>query len=130
MAEHSFDCFVEDPCLPFYEPSGSGRPSIPEGDLIRHDQVPHNEGHSSTVFIQIDKMAVVKGNSKEGFVTLHDLRRNFGSRWAGKVRVQILPRMMRLSSISITMDFYSETKDAAIEIIWSKRRNKIRVSEE
>jgi transposase len=35
MAEHGFDRFVEDLCLPFHEPTGSGRPSIPPGVYLR-----------------------------------------------------------------------------------------------
>ena len=31
LAEHGFGRFVEDLCLSLYEPSGSGRPSIPAG---------------------------------------------------------------------------------------------------
>ena len=31
LAEHGFDRFVEDLCLSFYEPTGTGRPSVPPG---------------------------------------------------------------------------------------------------
>ena len=47
LAEHDFDRFVEDLCLPFYEPTGSGRPSIPPGVFFRMLFVGYFEGIDS-----------------------------------------------------------------------------------
>jgi transposase len=44
LAEHGFDRFIEDRCLPFYEPTGSGRPSIPPGVYFRMLFVGYFEG--------------------------------------------------------------------------------------
>jgi transposase len=47
LSEHGFDRFVEDLCLPFYEPTGSGRPSIPPGVYFRMLFVGYFEGIES-----------------------------------------------------------------------------------
>ncbi len=47
LAEHGFDRFIEDLCLPFYEPTGSGRPSIPPGVYFRMLFVGYFEGIDS-----------------------------------------------------------------------------------
>lgn len=47
LAEHGFDRFVEELCLPFYEPTGSGRPSIPPGVYFRMLFVGYFEGLDS-----------------------------------------------------------------------------------
>ena len=43
-------------------------------------------------FSAIARKAAAKGNGKDAFCTLHDLRGNYGSRWAGKV---LLPKCFR-----------------------------------
>lgn len=47
LAEDGFDRFVEDLCLSFYEPSGSGRPSIPPGIYFRMLFIGYFEGLDS-----------------------------------------------------------------------------------
>jgi transposase len=47
LAEHGFDRFAVDLCLPFYEPTGSGRPSIPPGVYFRMLFVGYFEGLDS-----------------------------------------------------------------------------------
>jgi hypothetical protein len=47
LAEHGFDRFIEELCLPFYEPTGSGRPSIPPGVYFRMVFVSYFEGLDS-----------------------------------------------------------------------------------
>jgi len=90
---------------------------IPDGPLVRG--LPENLSLVSLRFVSdVSKKALVVGNSREGYATLHDLRRNFGSRWARKVPAQILRQMMRHSSISTTLEYYAETENAAIELIW------------
>ncbi len=49
LAEHGFDRFIEDLCLPFYEPTGSGRPSIPPGVYFRMLFVGYFEGSIHSV---------------------------------------------------------------------------------
>ena len=74
-----------------------------------------------------DRKAAVKGNGKAGFCVLHDLRRNFGRRWAAKVPAQVLQRMMRHSHIKTTMEFYAEAKQARWSCCGlSSRRNRRR----
>lgn len=92
---------------------------IPDGPLIRG--VSENLAQITRQFVaDISTKALVVGNSREGFATLHDLRRNFGSRWARKVPAQILRQMMRHASITTTLEYYAETEDAAIEMMWSQ----------
>jgi integrase len=95
---------------------------IPHGPLIVARQIPTTQGNISKGFASIAKSANVPGNSESGFVTLHDLRRNFGSRWAGKVPAQILQRLMRHSHISVTLDFYADTDNAGISLVWGDSR--------
>jgi transposase len=47
LAEHGFDRFVEDLCLAFYEPTGSGRSSIPPGVYFRMLFIGYFEGLDS-----------------------------------------------------------------------------------
>jgi integrase len=71
----------------------------------------------SRVFGSIAKAAMVPGNSKDGWATLQDLRRAFGSRWSARVPAQVLQRIMRHSNIQVTLSFYAETDDAALQAI-------------
>jgi integrase len=61
----------------------------------------------SIVFRKIAKRAGVK-------VTLHDLRRSFGSRLAPQVSAAVLQRLMRHSDIKTTLAFYTNV-DSALE---------------
>jgi transposase len=47
VGEHGFDRFVQNLCLAFYEPSGSGRPSIPPGVHFRMLFIGYFEGIDS-----------------------------------------------------------------------------------
>jgi integrase len=44
-------------------------------------------------------------------ITLHDIRRSFGSRYAAVVPAPVLQRLMRHSSIETTLKFYVDVKD-------------------
>ena len=103
----------------------------PELDRILRDRFPNGfpEGYlTPTVandpsgathrFRLIAKRAGCRGSGKDGQCVLHDLRRNFGSRWAAKVPAQVLQRLMRHSSIQVTLDFYADTEKAALELLW------------
>ncbi|MBX9654518.1 site-specific integrase [bacterium] len=92
---------------------------IPDGPIIHG--IPKSEKEVSRDFVdKISSKAAVKGNSKDGWATLHDLRRNFGSRWMLKVPAQVLRRMMRHSDINTTLDFYADAEKAAMDVIWQK----------
>lgn len=106
---------------------------IPRGLLATKPDVPGRMDQISTAFRQIARKAAVRGNgtSKEqakakgaaaasqgGWVTLHDLRRNFGSRWAGRVPAQVLQRLMRHADIGVTLTYYADVETAAMAAIW------------
>lgn len=91
---------------------------IPRGPLV--SGIPVTQEDVSNEFRTIAIAAGVRGNGKKGQVTLHDLRRNYGSRWAGKVPAQVLKSMMRHSSLQTTLEFYADADDAAVAAIWSK----------
>lgn len=55
---------------------------------------------------------------RAGFdITLHDLRRSFGSRYAKVVPAQVLQRLMRHSSIATTLRYYVDLDDGLKEAI-------------
>lgn len=90
---------------------------IPDGKLIHDSQVPGSQNQVSKRFALLAQASGVPGNSKDGFITFHDLRRVFGSRWAKRAPAQILQRLMRHSHISVTMDYYADTDDAAVALV-------------
>jgi hypothetical protein len=51
------------------------------------------------------------------------LRKGFGCRYAGKVSAQVLQKIMRHSNISVTMDYYANVDDAALDAIVGPRPN-------
>lgn len=92
---------------------------IPNGRLIA--DVPTDERTVSNEFRRkIAKSASVAGGGLAGLCTLHDLRRNYGSRWAAKVPAQVLQRMMRHANISTTMSYYADAELAAVGAVWSE----------
>lgn len=92
---------------------------IPVGKLI--EDVPADERKLSNEFRRkIAVQANVKGGGEKGWCTLHDLRRNYGSRWAAKVPAQVLQRMMRHANISTTMSYYADAEKAAIGAVWGR----------
>lgn len=59
------------------------------------------------------------------FVTAHDLRRSFGTRWAREVKPLVLMQLMRHSSITTTQKYYvdldaEETADILYDVIEKK----------
>ncbi|MBY0588601.1 hypothetical protein K2X85_15610 [bacterium] len=78
-----------------------------------------NPSQISEVFGTIVRRSAVRVSSNVGFVALHDLRSNFGSRWAGRVPAQVLQRLLRHSHIKTTLDFYADTERAALKAISS-----------
>ncbi|MBI3467937.1 MAG: site-specific integrase [Planctomycetes bacterium] len=88
---------------------------IPAGRLIPMDD---DRALSERFGRRIARKAAVKGNGLGGYCTLHDLRRNFGSRWAGKVPAQVLQRLMRHANIRTTMEFYADVEQSIVEMFW------------
>ena len=58
-------------------------------------------------------------------MTMKTLRQGFGRRYAGQTSAHVLQRLMRHSSIRVTMDYYANV-DAAVEE--AVRRNSLRNS--
>ena len=90
---------------------------LPEGNLT--PTVANDPSAVTRRFRRIAKRAGCRGSGKGNVCVLHDLRRNFGSRWASKVPAQVLQRLMRHSSIQVTLDFYADTERAALELLWN-----------
>jgi integrase len=64
----------------------------------------------TTMFAKLAKKAGVR-------VTLHDLRRSFGSRYASKVPAPVLQRLMRHANIQTTLAFYTNVENVLDEAI-------------
>jgi integrase len=56
-------------------------------------------------------------------LTMRSLRRGFGCRYAGKVPAQVLQKLMRHANIKVTMDYYANVDDAAMEAVLGAKRN-------
>ena len=92
---------------------------IPAGPMVK--DVPSDEKTLSNHFRTLVAVpAVVQGNGRGGFCTLHDLRRSYGSRWTLKVPAQVLQKMMRHANIATTMDFYADAEQAAMNAMWGE----------
>jgi integrase len=61
-------------------------------------------------------------------LSMHTLRKGFGCRYAGKVPAQVLQRLMRHSTIRVTMDYYANIDDAVEEAVLGPKRNSSRNS--
>jgi integrase len=59
-------------------------------------------------------------------LTMKSLRRGFGCYWASRVPAQVLQKLMRHSNISLTMTYYANVDDAAMEAVLGRRRNSSR----
>lgn len=122
---------------------------MPRGRLVAPPDVPVDISGVSKEFRGIARKAAVRGNgtaivnakaqgepanedapaaSQGGLVTLHDLRRAYGSRWAGKVPAQVLQRMMRHSKIETTLGFYADVESAAMAAIWAFSEKAVNVT--
>jgi integrase len=73
-------------------------------------------GRVSHRVVDIARLAGVK-------LTMRSLRRGFGCRCAGKVPAQVLQKLMRHSNIRVTMDYYANIDDAAMEAVLGRRHN-------
>lgn len=72
--------------------------------------------------VEIARQAGVK-------LTMKSLRRGFGCYWAARVPAQVLQKLMRHSNIRITMDYYANVDDAAMQAVLGRQRNTLRNSE-
>ena len=61
-------------------------------------------------------------------LTMKELRKGFGCRYAGKVPAQVLQKLMRHSNIRITMHYYANVDEAAMEAVLGVQRNRMRNS--
>jgi integrase len=59
-------------------------------------------------------------------LTYRTLRRGFGCRYAGRVPAQVLQKLMRHANIRVTMDYYANVDDAAMEAVLGAKRNSSR----
>jgi integrase len=57
-------------------------------------------------------------------LTMKALRRGFGCRYAGKVRAQVLQKLMRHARIKTTMDYYANVDAAAMEAVLGPQHNR------
>jgi integrase len=62
---------------------------------------------------------VIVNAGKGKFASAHDLRRSFGTRWAGRVKPAILQLLMRHESIETTMKYYvDQDADDISDQLW------------
>jgi integrase len=55
-------------------------------------------------------------------LTMHSLRKGFGCRYAGRVPAQVLQKLMRHHNISLTMTYYANVDDAAMNAVLGDKR--------
>ena len=74
----------------------------------------------SRIVSAIGRRAGVVVNKKEGkFASAHDLRRTFGTRWAGRLKPATLRLLMRHRSIETTLKYYVEQDaDDVADELW------------
>ncbi len=74
----------------------------------------------SRIVSAIGKRANVVVNKGQGkFASAHDLRRSFGTRWAGRVKPATLQLLMRHRSIETTLKYYVERDaDEVADELW------------
>lgn len=88
---------------------GRGGKGLAAGDWI--NRVMRRIGKESGVVVDS------RGNRKH--VTLHDLRRSFGARWAARVPVHVLRELMRHGDLKTTMDYYvGQDAERTAEYLW------------
>jgi integrase len=90
-------------------------------------------------FVALDGHPIGAGAVSQRVVTLAQtagvklsmrvLRRGFGCHYAGQVPAQVLQKLMRHSNIRVTMDYYANVDEAAMEAVLGVRRNNSRNSQ-
>jgi integrase len=69
--------------------------------------------HPRMMQIYIQKIAQKAGVK----LTMKSLRRGFGCYWAARVSAQVLQKLMRHSTIALTMTYYANVDDAAMQAV-------------
>jgi integrase len=59
-------------------------------------------------------------------LSMHSLRKGFGCHYAGKVPAQVLQRLMRHSTVALTMTYYANVDDAVMRAVLGEQRNSSR----
>jgi integrase len=85
--------------------------------ISRQTKGPLSESALSCRILALAKRAGVK-------LSMHSLRKGFGCRYAGKVPAQVLQKLMRHSNIAITMSYYANVDDAAMEAVLGKKEDR------
>lgn len=68
-----------------------------------------------------EKAGVIVNAGKEKYASAHDLRRSFGTRWAGKVKPALLQLLMRHESVETTMKYYvDQDADDVSDQLWEQ----------
>jgi integrase len=57
-------------------------------------------------------------------LSMHSLRKGFGCRYAGKVPAQVLQKLMRHSNIQLTMTYYANVDDAAMQAVLGRNTSR------
>ena len=79
--------------------------------------------YAGRIVSAIGEKAGVKVNATK-FASAHDLRRAFGTRWAGKVKPATLRALMRHADINTTLRYYvSQDSDDIAAELWSQSGN-------
>jgi integrase len=89
-----------------------GKPISPAADWI--GKMVALVGRKAGVRVNTDS---VTGKIK--YASVHDLRRSFGERWAGRVLPPLLKELMRHESIDTTLRFYvGQNAERAAKVLW------------
>src|SRR5690606_34290384 len=71
----------------------------------------------SKTITRIGKLARVVVNKEQNkYASAHDLRRAFGTRWAGRVQPATLRELMRHASIETTLKYYVGSRGESIAV--------------
>jgi integrase len=73
------------------------------------------------IISDIGEASRVVVNDEGKYVSAHDLRRSFGTRWAARVKPLALKRLMRHSAIETTLRYYvDQDADDVAEELWAQ----------
>src|SRR5262249_16167118 len=86
------------------------RVAVQPGIVLYRSEEPLTLSGVSLLVTKLAKQAGVK-------LSMKALRKGFGSRYAGRVPVQVLQRLMRHANISTTMDYYANVAQAVEDAV-------------
>jgi integrase len=114
----------EDQWVPLDPELGDALERLPRTGLkvFRFDAV---DGRGDRQVTDVTMSARVRGIAQAAGVklTFKSLRRGFGCRYAGRVPAQVLQKLMRHANIRVTMDYYANVDDAAMQAVLGDKRN-------